>query len=195
MFNNSDVRYTSTNAGDKFRGSLDWSGFKRSNLEGGIHVPLAFYWPEHFTHRQENNIAANYDFLSTMADLLGVSVTAQKDGISYLPLLEQNGQQLPANRYILLDSFEGPTMIMNDGWKLRYDYITKGYELYYLHDDIKEENDLASQYPEKVKTMRQIMDGEATYSECRKHGYPYGIYKMQKKLNAQKIIAKAKGKN
>ncbi len=195
VFNNADVRYTSTNAGDIFRGSLDWSGFKRSNLEGGIHVPLAFYWPEHFTHRQENNIVANYDFLSTMADLLGVSVTAQKDGISYLPLLEQNGQQFPANRYILLDSFEGPTMIMNDGWKLRYDYITKGYELYNLHDDIKEENDLASQYPEKVKTMRRIMDGEATYSECRKHGYPYGIFKMQKKLNAKKIIAKAKEKN
>lgn len=89
MFNNSDVRYTSTNAGDKFRGSLDWSGFKRSNLEGGVHIPLAFYWAGHFTPHKETNIVSNYDFLSTMADMLGVSITSQKDGISYLPLLEE----------------------------------------------------------------------------------------------------------
>ncbi len=192
VFNNSDVRYTSTNAGDKFRGSLDWSGFKRSNLEGGVHIPLAFYWPGHFTPHKETNIVSNYDFLSTMADMLGVSITAQKDGISYLPLLEENGQQLPSNRYIIVDSFEGPAMIMNDGWKLRYNYVTKGYELYNLRHDIKEENDLASQYPEKVKTMRRVMDGEAVYSECRQRAYPYATFRMQKPVIWQKVIANSK---
>lgn len=193
-FNNSDVRYTSDNANDTFRGSMDWSGFKRSNLEGGVHVPLLYYWPGHLKNRKIESVVSNYDFITTMADMLNISVTAQKDGISYLPLLEENGQKLPENRYILVDSREGPAMIMNDGWKLRYNTHTQGYELYNLREDIGENKDLASQYPEKVKAMRRTLDGETAYSECRGKGFPGSIFRQQTVIKWEKFVAGLKNK-
>ena len=157
-------KYRSTTGGDVFDGNMGMAGFKRRNLEGGVHVPLTFYWKGHFKAGERNDVVANYDFLPTIADMLNVSVTSQKDGISFLPLLLDASQTLPKNRYVLVDSYEGPAVIVNDGWKLRYTSVAGNYELFNLNDDLAEEHDLSAKYPDKVTELKSILLHHVTYT-------------------------------
>jgi len=171
-FDNYKNKFRSEAGGDVFNGNRGMAGLKRSNLEGGVHVPLTFYWKGHLKPAVQQSVVSNYDFLPTMADLLDVSVTANKDGISYYPLLVNGNQNIPTNRYVLVDSKEGPAIIMNNGWKLRFTGgKARTFELFNLREDPKEMNNLADQYPTKVETMKSILKHETTFSECVT-GYP-----------------------
>jgi len=182
-FDHGDVRYTAENAGDIFDGTLNWSGFKRSNLEGGVHVPLTFYWKGHLAPRACESVVSNYDFLSTMADMLNVSIQSQKDGISYLPLLLDAKGTEPDNRFVMVDSRQGPALIMNNGWKLRFCGPTQTYELYNLTNDPGENKNLAKQYPNKVAQMRFILDRKTEHTECR---FPFPVGQPKKDLHKKK---------
>ena len=65
--------------------------------------------------------------------------------------VEQNNEE---HEFIVYSSFLGPTLITNDGWKLRT-YLKKGvFELYYLPDDFQEKKDLAVEFPEKLEELK-----------------------------------------
>jgi len=169
-YNNDTNVYRTSSSGDIFNGNMGMAGLKWSNYEGGIHVPLTFYWKGHLKPSIKSQVVSNYDLLPTMADMLNISVTAQKDGVSYLPILFSENQTIPDNRYVLVDSREGPAIIMNNGWKLRYDgkaNVPK-FELFNLRKDLGEYHDLASQYPNKVEYMKQILLHEVTFTELKK---------------------------
>ena len=51
----------------------------------------------------------------------------------------------------------GPTLITRDGWKIRTYLNKEVFELYYLPDDFREENDLAEKYPEKLEELTIIL--------------------------------------
>lgn len=156
------------NIHDIFNGNMGMAGLKRSNLEGGVHIPLTFYWKNHLNPRSENAIVSNYDFLSTMADMLNISVTSKKTGISYLPVLMKSEQNISKDRYILVDSYEGPAIIMNDGWKLRYTNVDGQFELFNLKEDPSELKDVSKQYPNKVNKLKAILIQKVTFTSC--HG-------------------------
>jgi len=156
------------NIHDIFNGNMGMAGLKRSNLEGGVHVPLTYYWKNHLNPRSEDAIVSNYDFLSTMADMLNVSVTSHKTGISYLPVLMKGDSNIPENRYVLVDSYQGPAIIMNDGWKLRYTNVNGKFELFNLREDPAEVNDVSKQYPNKVHELKEILIHKVTFTSC--HG-------------------------
>ena len=42
-------------------------------------------------------------------------------------------------------------------WKLIYQHVTRKLELYNLHDDIGEKNNLAADQPEKLRELAQVL--------------------------------------
>ena len=63
-------------------------GFKRDMYEGGIRTPLIARWPGHIVAGHVNEqVWAFWDFLPTMAELVGQPTPPGLDGISVLPAL------------------------------------------------------------------------------------------------------------
>ena len=75
----------------------------------------------------------------------------------------RKGKQ-PEHEYIYYEFYEkgGKQSVLKEGWKLvrlnMSDPDKLKEELYYLPDDISEQNDLAGQYPEKVDELRALAD-------------------------------------
>lgn len=157
LFNNVTDRYYSNLAGDIFDGNNGMAGIKRSNWEGGSRVPLFIRWPGKYkAGYKANQLVANYDLLTTFADLLGIKTKDKKDGISFLPALNLE-QKFEGHREIAFVSFLGPALVTKTGWKLRYQASTKRYELYYLPNDYKENENLAEKYPDRVNALKSIL--------------------------------------
>lgn len=160
LFDDYTDKYYSTLSGDVFNGNADMAGLKRSNLEGGVRVPLAFYWPGHIQPRESHQVVAMYDLLPTFAQWLGVSLPSGKDGVSLYPLLQASASApsdttLADDRYVAFSSFIGPALVRNDGWKLRYYAPTRTYELYQLCIDPQERNPLTDNYPDLVAILKE----------------------------------------
>ncbi|MDR2913602.1 MAG: sulfatase-like hydrolase/transferase [Tannerella sp.] len=156
LFDNSRNKYYSNRSGDIFNGNAGMAGLKCSNLEGGIQIPLVFYWKGKIKKHVCEEFVAGYDFLPTIADLLGEKLKTKKDGISILPAL-MKGKKLPKDRYIIMGSEEGPAILTNEGWKLRYYSGRKTYELYNLEKDPEEKYDIILRFPEKAEELKKIL--------------------------------------
>lgn len=155
--------FVSDSGGDIFNGNDSLTGLKTTNWEGGVRVPLIYYWPGVIAKGSVSRVVtANYDLLSTMADLLQVKVKEHKDGISYLPLLM--GEPFTKRHdFIAFSSMSGPALVTRDGWKLRT-YLKKNkriFQLYYLPDDYRERKDLASVYPDRLTHLKKLL-----YQQC-----------------------------
>ena len=99
-----------------------------------------------------NQLVSNYDLVSTFADMLGVELSSEKDGVSYLPVLLGQKESLPM-RYVVLDSKIGPAVVSSDGWKLVFNKKKKESHLYYLPDDRNEQKNLYGKYPDIEKRL------------------------------------------
>jgi len=153
-FDNLHQKYYSEVAGDVFNGNGGRAGLKRSNLQGGIEVPLIIRWPEKIRPgRTSNHLVANYDLLATIAEITGFNDPVNTDGISFFPELNESANP-PEHEYVLYSSFLGPTLITNDGWKIRSHLASGEFELFYLPDDYKEANDLSQEHPEKFDALK-----------------------------------------
>ena len=157
LFDNYENKYYSTESGDIFNGNAGMAGLKRSNLEGGIHIPLVFYCKGIIPQgKVSTTLVSNYDFLPTIADLIKVPLTVKKDGKSFLPTL-LHGKSPQKKRYLIFGSNEGPAIILNNGWKLR-SYIQKNtFELFYLPNDPQERTNLIERYPQQAEEMKQVL--------------------------------------
>jgi len=161
MFDNYFNKYYSMTAGDVFNGNAGLAGIKNSNLEGGIRIPFAVYWKGKIKKSVCNEFISGYDFLPTMADLLGVKLQTKKDGVSFLPTL-MKGKKISKNRYIIVGSEEGPAIITNEGWKLRYHNFQNKYELYNLKKDSEEKYNVALRFPDTTEKLKKIL-----LTECK----------------------------
>ena len=157
FFDDVNTKYYSELAGDVFDGNDGMAGIKRSNWEGGVRVPLIVRWPGKIKPGTTSNaLVANYDFMATMADLVGFKLPEDKDGVSYLPhLMGQEDYQ--GQEYVVYSSFVGPGITTRDGWKLRYFAKDDIFQLYYLPNDYREENNLVASNQEKAEELKQIL--------------------------------------
>jgi arylsulfatase A-like enzyme len=159
LFNNISDKFYSDIGGDVFDGNNGMAGLKRSNWEGGSRIPLFIKWKGKINPGTvSSRLVSNYDFLSTMAEMLNVKIPENKDGISYFP--EMLGKKSKEHEYIICSSFMGPSLVTNDGWKLRYYAPQEVTQLYYLPGDYREEKDLASQSPELVEKLKKTLISE-----------------------------------
>ncbi|RTE53925.1 sulfatase [Arenibacter aquaticus] len=156
FFDDVNTKYYSELAGDVFDGNDGMAGVKRSNWEGGVRVPLMVRWPEKIKEGVTSDaLVANYDFMATMADLVGFELPEFKDGVSYLP--ELLGENHKEHDYVVYSSFMGPAIVSNDGWKLRYFAADEIFQLYYLPEDYKEEKNLLEGNEEVAEKLKKIL--------------------------------------
>ena len=152
-FDDWNYPYTSERSGDLFNGNAGMTGKKWSNWEGGVKVPLAFRWKDKIkAGYTTNQLVSNYDLVSTFADMLGVELSSEKDGVSYLPVLLGQKESLPM-RYVVLDSKIGPAVVSSDGWKLVFNKRKKESHLYYLPEDRNEQKNLYGKHPDIEKRL------------------------------------------
>lgn len=159
LFDDYHNKYYSSLSGDIFNGNAGMAGMKRSNLEGGVRIPLIFYGKNIPQGKRSQELIANYDFLPTIAEWLNVPLTVHKDGVSFLPALLEN-KKLSSDRYIVFGSNTGPGLVTAQGWKLRYYLRQNAYELFYLPDDPQERNNISELHPTIVNQLKNILINE-----------------------------------
>lgn len=151
-------------------------GYKRDLYEGGIRVPTMAYWKG----KIEAGIVSDYigsgqDFLPTIAEVAGIETPAQSNGVSFLPILKgevsskrdflnweyfnNHSDPLPFRQACRIGNMKG----------VRY-AVDLPTELYDLHKDISESNNIADLHPDLVKQMEKIFAEERSDNVH----YPYG---------------------
>jgi len=152
-FDDLERKYYSESGGDVFDGNGGRAGLKRSNLQGGINVPLIVKWPGKIkAGSTSERLVANYDILATIAEITGFKNDYQTDGMSFYP--ELMGKESIEHEFVAYSSFIGPALITNDGWKIRTHLSKNAFELYYLPNDFREEANLAEKYPAKFEALK-----------------------------------------
>ncbi|MBO7231284.1 MAG: arylsulfatase [Bacteroidaceae bacterium] len=149
-------------------------GTKRSTTEGGIRVPFIAWWPGEVEAGVINDHQlAFYDLMPTFCDVAGIENYVERytnknlevdyfDGISFAPTLLGEGEQ-EKHDFLYWEFHETNMMALRMGnWKL---VVQNGNcFLYDLVTDSHEDKDLASQYPEIVNEMKEIIKREHTAS-------------------------------
>lgn len=156
-------------AGVRHDGILDSSGPLRGRklqfYEGGIRVPFIVRWPGHIAPGQVSQVTTYFpDVFPTLADLAGAGerVLEDVDGRSILSVLLHQSDA-PVHDYLYWESpsFDWGTRrygtlaqaVRHGKWKLVRHDEAKPWELYDLEEDVREQNDVAEQYPEVVKEL------------------------------------------
>lgn len=136
-------------------------GVKRDLYEGGIRVPLIAQWAGTVKAGAETDeVCAFWDFLPTAAELAGLPVPEQIDGISLLPALL--GKVRKQHEYLYWDYGHGRAKfaqaVRKGNWKAVRNGSKSLVELYNLAEDPAETTDLAAKHPEVVRELTQRMD-------------------------------------
>jgi len=160
--NLTDKKWRTSNGGDVFDGGGGRAGAKRSGYQGGMQCPLIVRWPGKIkAGTQTDLLSSHYDFMATLADLIGAQTPSGKDGISYLPTLLSKPQEATHDYVVVNNGFDRmarTAIISKDEWKLvEIDRAKNHFQLYHLKNDNEERHDLAEQYPERVEELKQIL--------------------------------------
>lgn len=142
-------------------------GYKSDAWEGGHRVPFIIRWPGIVEEGSVfNGLVHQADLFATVVEVTGAVLPANagEDSFSLLPYLK--GQEGSVRTSAVSCSIRGVPSLRAGDWK----YIpqpgsggwTKGGEaqgeqLYHLGYDLGERNNLASDYPEKLKELRALM--------------------------------------
>lgn len=147
-------------------------GTKRSTTEGGIRIPFIVRWPAKIAPNQTSDQQfAFYDLMATFCDIAGIENYEERyrnkdldvdyfDGISIYPTLTGIGEQ-KQHDFLYWEFHETNMLGVRKGdWKL---VVKNGKcQLYDLATDIHEDHDLASEHPEIVRELVDIIHREHT---------------------------------
>lgn len=170
LLDNTIVVFTSDNggvsAGDgKATSNLPLRGGKGRQWEGGIREPFLIRYPAKIKPGSESNVPViGTDFYPTLLELCGLQPMPQQhvDGVSLTPIFE--GNPIAERRlywhypHYGNQGGEPSTMISDGTWKMIYYYENQRVELYQILEDIGEQNNVAGDHPEIVKSMKKQMD-------------------------------------
>ena len=187
---NTIVMFTSDNGSTHLRSQVDYDffdsvcplrGLKGSLYEGGIRVPFIAHWPGKIrSNQQSDHLAANYDLLATIAEIVDVQITMDTDGTSFLPLLlgKTEDQKIPPYLFWDFAGYGGQMAVRMGKWKgLKRDLRKKDkvtLELYNLEEDIGETNNVTSQHPEIAAKIEQIILRERVMPTTKE--FQFGTY-------------------
>ncbi len=154
---------------DFFDSNGELRGYKRDLYEGGIRVPMIVKWNNVIEKgTKSDHISAFWDFVPTVADIIGEKTPENIDGISFLPTLKGVDSQ-KEHDYLYWEFHEnnGRQAIRKGEWKaVRYNVHNDGkMELYNLKTDMSENIDLAGSYPDIVAEFDSLMKVSRTESD------------------------------
>ena len=171
MSDNGGLSLVPPRGGKEHTQNLPLKAGKGSVNEGGIRVPMIVKWP---SITKPSSIAKQYviieDFFPTLLEMAKINnyKTVQTiDGKSFIPILK-NANFKDDSRSLIFHipnkwiPQEGPginyqSAIRKGDWKMVYDMRDGSKQLYNLKTDIGENNDLAAENPEVVKTLSSAL--------------------------------------
>jgi len=165
-----------------FQSSGGLTGIKRDLTEGGVRTPFVVRWPGKIkAGTVSDHVSGFQDLMPTVADLSGGKVTAETDGISFLPTLLGDNDQQKQHPYLFWYGAEkgGKRSVLQWPWKLLYlntgsaeepdeaeDSTAKKkpaaakpleVQLFNLEIDPTESKNLAKENPELVTKLEALM--------------------------------------
>ncbi len=171
--NNTIVMFSSDN-GPTFNGGTDkeffnstagLKGAKAQVYEGGIRVPFMAKWPGRIKPGRVSTLpSAQFDMFATFCEIAGVTAP-KNDGVSLLPELTGSGKVAPREYMyfefperggqlaIRFERYKGVKVNMKENRNAQW-------ELYDLREDENETKDIASQHPDLVKRLDEIVKKE-----------------------------------
>lgn len=136
-----------------------WKGGKGHLHQGGLRVPALAWWAGKIEAGScSDHEWTFYDFLPTVADLLGVDVPSRCDGLSILPTLLGNGEQ-KQHEYMYWE-YQDEQAVRIDGYWAHREKPSEPVRLYDATNDPEELNDLARERPELAERIAAIMTKE-----------------------------------
>ena len=142
------------------------SSGKGSAHEGGIREPMIVKWPGIVQPGTRNsNYLIIEDFFPSILEIAGIQdyqTLQHVDGISFVPLLKDTGKPYPDRKLFWhFPNYWGPvgpgigasSSIRKGDWKLIYYHADRHFELFNLHKDIGESNNLAEKEPGKLNEL------------------------------------------
>ncbi len=163
--NLTDKKWRTSECGDIFDGAGGRAGLKRAAYQGGMQCPMIVRWPGRIQPGTETDLlSAHYDFMATLAELIGAEIPEGKDSISYLPTLLGQPQDQEHDYVVVNNNFTKmgrAALIANEGWKLvELDREKEIYQLYNIKEDNEERYNLEAEYPERVAHLKTILQRE-----------------------------------
>jgi len=166
LFENTIIAFVSDNGGSPLTGANNspLTGGKYSLWEGGIRVPMIVIWPEKFdAGAVDDRYISATDIMPTMMYAAGLDVADSLDGRSLLK---------PDPNRLLVWKWQKTWAVRQGDWKLTnahenhwksdpsVQYIApivdnKELKLFNITQDPGEREDMASKYPEKVKSLEE----------------------------------------
>ena len=154
-----------------FNSNGPFKGLKRDLYEGGIRVPMIVSWPGKIApNTLTDHVSAFWDIFPTFSEIAGADVPNNLDGISFLPTLLGDKNQLN-HEYLYWEFHEkgGRQAVRKGNWKaVKYNVLLNTeatLELYDLSNDPGEENNLSNTHPNLVKKMETILKKARTPSK------------------------------
>ncbi len=166
---NTLVIFMSDNGPIPYRYLAGLRGRKSSVYEGGIQVPCFWRYPSAFKgNRDIKATASHFDIFPTLAELCGAKIPADRkiDGVSLLPLLEGEENELPERAICRYWTRREPRkyenmMIRNNEFKLvgNCDKSAgiEAFELFSLNDPY-EQNNIVESNKEAATALKNQMD-------------------------------------
>ncbi len=160
--NLTDKKWRTSECGDIFDGAGGRAGLKRSAYQGGMQCPLIVHWPGRIAAGTESSLlSSHYDFMATMAEIIGSEVPKGKDSISYLPTLLGDVQKELHDYIVINNEFRNmgrTALITREGWKLvEVDREKDHFQLYNIKTDNEERYNVEDKYPEIVSKLKAIL--------------------------------------
>lgn len=136
-------------------------GTKGNHYDGGHRVPFLIHWPQGLTGNTKSDaLVSHVDLLPTLASLTGLNYSppSNLDGSDMSAAIKGNDGD--TTRMLIVDTqriqwpekYRNPC-VMQGPWRL-----VNHEELYHTGKDLAQENDLAGQYPDRVRSMQEFYD-------------------------------------
>ena len=156
QYENTMIIFMSDNGANIYGDNGKLRGYKGGPYEGGSRVPAIISYPNKIKKGTVNNrTILTMDVLPTVLDFIGQNPSGENlDGISFKDNL-LNQTDLPKRD--LFFQFKNRSFVRSDNWKM-VRIITEDkerFELYDLSIDVAESNDLGSDNPELMKTLKE----------------------------------------
>ncbi len=137
---------------------------KASVNEGGIRVPMIASWPGVIEEGSvSDHISAFWDVMPTLCEITGAEIPPGTDGISFLPELMGKNQRQHDYLYWEFPEYGGQQAVMIGNMKAIRKQMHNGNEVFELYDldaDLRETNDIASENPEIIARVKEIIRKE-----------------------------------